>query len=137
VSDHARENALPDLIPQGSIPQVLERVQAQREYWETVHNAQAWATPEYNTAVEMLTAVDELLTALRSLPPVPMQEMLEDTVSEMNHELFIQGNHSGLRALGVDTVMVERWRNRLAAALRSLASPNSETDQKDDPRVDR
>jgi hypothetical protein len=114
VSDHARENALPDLIPQGSIPQVLERVQAQREYWETVHNAQAWATPEYNTAVEMLTAVDELLTALRSLPPVPMQEVLEQHVFQQVPQHFY-GGVSYMRTIDV------------FAALRSLASPNSDS----------
>lgn len=47
-----------------------------------------------------------------------LADIVAEIVSEMDHELFAIGNHP---ALGVDHVMVGRWRQRLSALLASSA----------------
>lgn len=126
----------PDRVPQGSIPQVLARLKLVSEL--SLCEVGCWGRCRVCPADVVREAI-ALLTALRSLPPVPMQQVLEDNLYEM--EPWWQGEARPrcrfCRCMGEQRGSPKHgagcWVQKFEAALRSLASPQAEQTKEQEP----
>lgn len=64
---------------------------------------------------QCMEELEEVIASAAVLPQPAFEQVIAEMREEMDHELFLVGNHP---AIGVDTVMVERWRDRLSTLTR-------------------